>query len=145
MYLRCVLLCNYCASQGNAFAISDNPVPITVFCSRSRNHSGVLVMRANLKCKSNGSGESNFCEGKAKKREARDPSPPYKAYKGAKYGIPDSSCRRISDGALRADHRRLPETAGMVTAFEFALTKRARHGSRGNQRSIFDKIEMRKE
>ena len=29
--------------------------------------------------------------------------------------------------------------------FEFALTKRTRHGSRGNQRSIFDKIEMRKE
>jgi hypothetical protein len=58
---------------------------------------------------------SNFCEGKAKKRGARDPSPPYKGYKGAKYGIPDSSCRRINDGALRADHRGLPETARMVT------------------------------
>jgi hypothetical protein len=29
--------------------------------------------------------------------------------------------------------------------FEFALTKRTRHGSWDNQRSIFDKIEMRKE
>jgi hypothetical protein len=29
--------------------------------------------------------------------------------------------------------------------FEFALTKRTRHGSRGDQRSIFDKIETRKE
>jgi ABC-type transport system involved in cytochrome c biogenesis permease subunit len=28
--------------------------------------------------------ESNFCEGKAKKRGARDPSPPYKEHKGAK-------------------------------------------------------------
>jgi hypothetical protein len=38
-----------------------------------------------------------------------------KGHKAAKYGIPDSSCRRSSDGALRADHRRLPETARMVT------------------------------
>jgi hypothetical protein len=38
-----------------------------------------------------------------------------KAHKGAKYGIPNSSCRRINDGALCADHRRLPETARMVT------------------------------
>jgi hypothetical protein len=35
--------------------------------------------------------------------------------KGAKYGIPDSSRRRINDDALRADHSRLPETARMVT------------------------------
>jgi hypothetical protein len=58
---------------------------------------------------------SNFCEGKAKKRGAQDPSPPYKADKGAKYGIPDSSCSSSNDGALRADYRRLPETARMVT------------------------------
>jgi hypothetical protein len=30
---------------------------------------------------------SNFCKAKAKERGARDPSPPYKAHKGAKYGI----------------------------------------------------------
>jgi hypothetical protein len=35
--------------------------------------------------------------------------------KGAKYGIPDSSCRRINNGALRGNHRWLPETARMVT------------------------------
>jgi len=40
-------------------------------------------MRANLKCKSNGSGESNFCKAKRKERGARDPSLPYKAHKGA--------------------------------------------------------------
>ena len=62
---------------------------------------------------------SNFCQGKAKKRGAREPSPPYKAHKGAEYGIPDSSCSSLNDGALRADHRRLPETAGMVTGFRF--------------------------
>ena len=60
--------------------------------------------------------------------------------KGDQYGIPDFSCRRSSDGALRADHRWLPETARMVTAFEFALTKRIRHGSRGNQRSISTRL-----
>jgi len=32
------------------------------------------------------------------------------------YGIPNSSRCRGRDGALRDDHRRLPETAGMVTA-----------------------------
>ena len=37
--------------------------------------------------------------------------PVTKTVKGAKYGTPDSSCRRINDGAVRADHRRLPETA----------------------------------
>lgn len=37
-----------------------------------------------------------------------------KTGKGAQYGIPDSSCRRSNDGALRADYRRLPETARMV-------------------------------
>ena len=58
---------------------------------------------------------SNFCKVKDKERGAQDPSPPYKADKGAKYGIPDSSCSSSNDGALRADHRRLPETAGMVT------------------------------
>jgi hypothetical protein len=42
--------------------------------------------------------------------------PVIKTDKGAKYGIPDSSCRRINDGALRADHNRLFETARMVTA-----------------------------
>ena len=35
--------------------------------------------------------------------------------KEVNYGIPDSSWRRISDGALRADHHRLFETARMVT------------------------------
>jgi hypothetical protein len=58
---------------------------------------------------------SNFCKAKGKERGARDPSPRYKAHKGAKYGISDFSCRRINNGALRADHRRLPETARMVT------------------------------
>ena len=38
-----------------------------------------------------------------------------KTGKGAKYGIPDSSCRRINDGALRADHGGLPGTTRMVT------------------------------
>jgi hypothetical protein len=38
-----------------------------------------------------------------------------KSGKGDNYGIPDSSCRRINDGALRVDHSRLPETARMVT------------------------------
>jgi len=60
-------------------------------------------------------GGSNFCKAKGKERGARDPSPPYKAHKGAKYGIPYSSCCSSNDGALRADHRRLPETARMVT------------------------------
>ena len=58
---------------------------------------------------------SNFCKAKGKKRGARDPSPPLNRHKGAKYGIPDSSWRRSNGGALRADHHRLPETAGMVT------------------------------
>ena len=35
--------------------------------------------------------------------------------KGAKYGTPDFSRSRNYDGAVRADHRRLPETARMVT------------------------------
>ena len=37
------------------------------------------------------------------------------SHKGGKYGISDSSCCRSGDGPLRANHRRLPETAGMVT------------------------------
>ena len=57
---------------------------------------------------------NNFCKEKGKECGARDPSPPYKVHKGVKYGIPDSSCRRINGGALRAHHRRLPETARMV-------------------------------
>ena len=35
--------------------------------------------------------------------------------KGAKYGIPDFSCRRINDGALLANYSGLFETARMVT------------------------------
>lgn len=58
---------------------------------------------------------TNFCIGKAKERGARRPAERYKSHKGASYGIPDSNCGRISDGALRADHSRLPETARMVT------------------------------
>jgi hypothetical protein len=58
---------------------------------------------------------SNFCKAKDKERGALDSSPPYKGHEGAKYGIPDSSRRRINDRALRAHHRRLPETARMVT------------------------------
>ena len=61
-------------------------------------------------------GQSNFCKAKAKKRGAREPSPPYKAHKGAKYGIPDSNGRRIDDGALRGNHSGLFETARMVKA-----------------------------
>jgi hypothetical protein len=34
--------------------------------------------------------------------------------KGDQYGIPDFSCGRIDDGSVRADHRGLFETAGMV-------------------------------
>jgi hypothetical protein len=34
--------------------------------------------------------------------------------KGGNYGISDFSRGRVSEGALRTDHRRLPETAGMV-------------------------------
>ena len=56
----------------------------------------------------------NFWKAKGKECAACDPSPPYKAHKGAKYGIPDLSCRRINDGALRAHHSRLSETIGMV-------------------------------
>jgi hypothetical protein len=52
----------------------------------------------------------NFCKAKGKERGARDPSPPYKAHKGAKYGIPDSGCRRINDGALRSNYRGLFKT-----------------------------------
>jgi hypothetical protein len=37
-------------------------------------------------------------------------------HKGADYGIPDFSCRRINDGALRANHSGLFETARMVKA-----------------------------
>jgi hypothetical protein len=37
-------------------------------------------------------------------------------HKGVKYGIPDFSCRRINDGAVRANHSGLFETARMVTA-----------------------------
>ena len=59
---------------------------------------------------------SNFCKAKAKERGARDSSSRYKVHKGVKYGIPDSSCPLINDGALRTDHRRLFETARMVTA-----------------------------
>ena len=59
---------------------------------------------------------SNFCKAKAKERGAPDRSQPYKAHKGAKYGIPDFNGRGSNDGALRADHNRLFETARMVTA-----------------------------
>ena len=38
-----------------------------------------------------------------------------KPVKGDQYGIPDFSCGRIDDGAVRADHRGLLETARMVT------------------------------
>jgi hypothetical protein len=58
---------------------------------------------------------TNFCKAKGKERGAREPSSSYKRYKGANYGIPDCSCRRSNDGALRANHRRLPETGRMVT------------------------------
>ncbi len=37
-------------------------------------------------------------------------------HKGANYGIPDFSCGRINDGAVRANHSGLFETARMVTA-----------------------------
>jgi hypothetical protein len=37
-------------------------------------------------------------------------------HKGANYGIPDFSCCRINDGAVRANHSGLFETARMVTA-----------------------------
>ena len=60
--------------------------------------------------------EANFCTAKAKERGARDPLPPYKGHKGAKYGIPDSGGRRIDDGALRGNHRGLFQTARMVKA-----------------------------
>ena len=54
---------------------------------------------------------SNFCKAKGKEGGALDPLSSYKGQKGANYGIPDSSCCRISGGVLRADHHRLPETA----------------------------------
>ena len=38
-----------------------------------------------------------------------------KAQKRDNYGIPDFSCGRIDDGAVRADHHGLFETARMVT------------------------------
>jgi hypothetical protein len=38
-----------------------------------------------------------------------------KRVKGDQYGIPDFSCGRSNDGAVRADHRGLFETARMVT------------------------------
>jgi hypothetical protein len=38
------------------------------------------------------------------------------AKKEINYGIPDFSCRRINDGALRSNHRGLFEAARMVTA-----------------------------
>src|SRR5262249_16300477 len=56
----------------------------------------------------------NFWKAKGKECGACDPSPPYKPHKGAKYGIPDLSWRRINDGALRAHHSRLSETNRMV-------------------------------
>jgi hypothetical protein len=34
-----------------------------------------------------------------------------KAHKGAKYGIPDINCGDLNDGALRADHSGLSQTA----------------------------------
>jgi hypothetical protein len=37
-------------------------------------------------------------------------------HKGANYGIPDFSCRRINDGAVRTNHSGLFETARMVIA-----------------------------
>jgi hypothetical protein len=39
-----------------------------------------------------------------------------KAHKGANYGIPDFTYRRIDDGALRANHSGLSKAARMVTA-----------------------------
>jgi len=39
-----------------------------------------------------------------------------KAYKGAKYGIPDLSCCYRDDGALRVNHSGLPEAPRMVIA-----------------------------
>ena len=39
-----------------------------------------------------------------------------KAKKGDNHGIPDFSCRRINDGALRTNYRGLLETARMVKA-----------------------------
>jgi len=39
-----------------------------------------------------------------------------KAHKEDNYGVPDLSCRRINDGALRANHSGLFETARMVIA-----------------------------
>ena len=59
---------------------------------------------------------SNFCKAKRKKRGARDSPTPYKAYKGAKYGIPDLSCCYRDNGALRVNHRGLPEAPRMVIA-----------------------------
>jgi hypothetical protein len=59
---------------------------------------------------------NNFCKAKGKKRGARNPTSPYQTLKGANYGIPDFSYRRIDDGALRADHSGLSETARMVIA-----------------------------
>ena len=39
-----------------------------------------------------------------------------KAGQGGNYGVPDFTCRRINDGALRGNHRGLFETARMVKA-----------------------------
>jgi hypothetical protein len=48
--------------------------------------------------------------------EHESPGRVTKAHQGDDYGVPDFSCGRSNDGALRADHSGLFETARMVTA-----------------------------
>jgi hypothetical protein len=52
-----------------------------------------------------------FAKQKARNAEHKRAWRLIKTGKGAKYGIPDSSCRRINDGALRADHSGLLKAA----------------------------------
>ena len=59
-------------------AISDNPVAIRFFCSRSRYRRFTSFMCAHVKSKMMVLLGRKFCKAKAKKRGARDLSSPYK-------------------------------------------------------------------
>ncbi len=52
-------------------------------------------------------GQAIFAKQKTKKAEQENESSRYQSYQGDKYATPDSTCGRVGNGPLRADHRRL--------------------------------------
>ena len=77
MYLRCVLLCNYCASQSNAWRLA---IIRLRYDSSAHAHAIAASHRscAHVKSKMMVLLGRKFCKAKAKKRGARDLSSPYK-------------------------------------------------------------------